>query len=110
MSIKLIGKFTAISFALVANSFAGTVYTGPTKVKELKVENEQIMVKFSSSLANHAGCTVLDWSVITGNNPDFNRLLSVLLTAKSQAADLEIGIMNNDCHQGMIRIQSLWMK
>ena len=95
--------------AALANAFSATVYTGPVAVTEIKLESEYIFVKFSSQIANPVGCTDLSWSVITPN-PDSNRLLTMLLTAKSTGTNVEVGIMNDDCHTGKIRIATLWMK
>jgi hypothetical protein len=108
-SVMKINYAVGVILAALANAYSATVYTGPVTVTEIKVEAEYIYVKFSSQIANPFNCTDLSWSVIT-SNPDSNRFLTMLLTAKTTGTGVEVGVMNDDCHTNKIRIASLWLK
>ncbi len=107
----MIKKFLLMSiFILVAQStFAATKWTGPVTVKEVRVESNQVYVRFNGATSNWASCST-DWSVYPHNVEDLDRILSVLLTAKATASPVEVGVVDNDCHEGFRRLIGIWVK
>jgi hypothetical protein len=89
--------------------WAGVMYTGPGKVKDVKVASEQIYVRFEGSSSNPMSCN-MDWSVYPSILADKNRILSALLFAKATNADVEVGVVDNDCHEGLRKLETIWVK
>ena len=44
------------------------------------------------------------------NLVDRNRILSILLFAKTTNADVEVGVVDNDCHEGYRKLEAIWVK
>jgi hypothetical protein len=111
-SFNSTGPYLAAAMSILLPAFAegATRYTGPVQVTDIRVENGDLFARFSKPLANFSNCTDLTWAVLTGNIPDFNRILSVFLAAKATGADLEVGVMDDDCHTSKIRTASIWIK
>jgi hypothetical protein len=109
MRLVLFILFTLLTLASGTIN-AGIGWTGPVKVKEIRVISNQVYVRFDGVTTNFYSSCSIDWSVFPSNVPDLDRVLGVLLTAKSTGDFVEVGVVDNDCHEGFRRLMGVWIK